>query len=92
VAFTQNAPGTFGNSGKNFMRGPHTTYGDAGIDKNWQIAERYGVQFRWEMFNVFNHPSFASPGTTVGWSSFGVISGSGSEPARVMQGALKLTF
>jgi hypothetical protein len=92
AAFTQNAPGTFGNSGKNFMRGPHTTYGDAGIDKNWQIAERYGVQFRWEMFNVFNHPSFASPGTTVGWSTFGVISGSGSEPPRVMQGALKLSF
>ncbi len=92
AAFTPNALGTFGDSGKNIMRAPHTTYGDAGIDKNWQIAERYGVQFRWEFFNVFNHPSFGSPGTTLTWSNFGVISGTGSEPPRVMQGALKFSF
>ncbi|MGB6742593.1 MAG: carboxypeptidase regulatory-like domain-containing protein [Terracidiphilus sp.] len=91
-AFTPNAPGTFGDSGKNIMRGPHTTYGDAGIDKNWQIAERYGVQFRWEFFNVFNHPSFGTPGTTLTWGNFGQISGTGSEPPRVMQGALKFSF
>jgi hypothetical protein len=92
AAFTPNAPGTFGDSGKNIMRAPHTTWGDAGIDKNWQIAERYGVQFRWEMFNVFNHPSFGSPGTTLTWGNFGQISGTGSEPPRVMQGALKFSF
>lgn len=92
AAFTPNAVGTFGDSGKNTMRGPHTTYGDAGIDKNWQVAERYGVQFRWEFFNVFNHPSFGSPGTTLTWGNFGQISGTGSEPPRVMQGALKFSF
>ena len=92
AAFTPNAPGTFGDTGKNIMRAPHTTFGDAGIDKNWTIAERYGVQFRWEFFNVFNHPSFGSPGTTLGEGNFGQISGTGSEPPRVMQGALKFTF
>lgn len=92
AAFTSNAAGTFGNSGKNIMRGPHTTYGDAGIDKNWQFRERYGLQFRWEFFNVFNHPSFGAPGSTRTWGNFGVITGTGSEPPRVMQGALKVTF
>jgi carboxypeptidase family protein len=92
AAFTPNAVGTFGNSGKNIIRGPHTTWGDAGIDKNWQIAERYGVQLRWEFFNVFNHPSFGTPGTTLTWGNFGQISGTGSEPPRVMQGALKFSF
>jgi len=92
AAFTPNAVGTFGDSGKNIMRAPHTTWGDAGIDKNWEIAERYGVQFRWEMFNVFNHPSFGSPGTTLTWGNFGQISGTGSEAPRVMQGALKFSF
>jgi Carboxypeptidase regulatory-like domain len=92
AAFTANAVGTFGDSGKNIMLAPHTTWGDAGIDKNWIIAERYGVQFRWEMFNVFNHPSFGAPGTTLTYGNFGQISGTGSEPPRVMQGALKLTF
>ena len=92
AAFAYNAAGTFGNSGKNIIRAPHTTYGDAGIDKNWTIAERYGMQFRWEFFNVFNHPSFGGPGNTPGWGNFGVITGTGSEPARVMQGALKFSF
>ena len=92
AAFAANAVGTFGDSGKNLMRAPHTTYGDAGIAKNWQIAERYGIQFRWEFFNVFNHPSFGSPGTNPTWGNFGQISGTGSEPPRVMQGALKLSF
>ena len=91
-AFAANAVGTFGNSGKNIIRAPHTTWGDAGIDKNWSIAERYGIQFRWEFFNVFNHPSFGSPGTNPTWGNFAQISGTGNEPPRVMQGALKLTF
>lgn len=91
-AFTPNAPGTFGDSGKNIIRAPHTTYGDAGIDKNWRVAERYGVQFRWEFFNVFNHPSFGAPGSTMTWGNFGIVTGTGSEPPRVMQGALKLSF
>lgn len=92
AAFAPNAPGTFGDTGKNILRAPHTTFGDVGIDKNWTFAERYGVQFRWEFFNVFNHPSFGSPGTTLGEGNFGQISGTGSEPPRVMQGALKFTF
>ncbi len=91
-AFTPNAVGTYGDTGKGIMRAPHETWGDAGIDKNWQIAERYGVQFRWEFFNVFNHPSFGEPGTTLTWGNFGQISGTGNEPPRVMQGALKFTF
>jgi Carboxypeptidase regulatory-like domain len=91
-AFTTNPAGTFGDTGKNIMRAPHTTWGDAGIDKNWRIAERYGVKFRWEFFNAFNHPSFGSPGTNLTWGGFGQISGTGSEPPRVMQGALKFMF
>ncbi len=91
-AFTPNPVGTFGDTGKNIMRAPHETWGDAGMDKNWQFAERYGVQFRWEFFNVFNHPSFGSPGTTLTWGNFGQISGTGNEPPRVMQGALKFMF
>ncbi len=92
AAFTPNAVGTFGDTGKNIMRGPHATWGDAGIDKNWKVAERYGIQFRWEFFNVFNHPSFGNPGTTLTWGNFGQISGTGIEPPRVMQGALKFSF
>jgi hypothetical protein len=28
------------------------------VAKNWKLRERYGFQFRAEMFNVFNHANF----------------------------------
>lgn len=99
-AFQVNAPGTFGNTPKNFILGPPQQWGDAGIDKNWTIAEKYNLQFRWEMFNVFNHPSFGNPDASNQISATGVneggregqITASGFEPARVQQGAVKFTF
>jgi phosphoribosylformylglycinamidine (FGAM) synthase-like enzyme len=60
--------------------------------KNLKFAERYRLQFRWEAFNVFNHPSYGTPVTTASKSSAGQINGSGAVGARVMQGALKLYF
>ncbi|MGC2163291.1 MAG: carboxypeptidase regulatory-like domain-containing protein [Silvibacterium sp.] len=99
-AFIQNAPGTFGNSGKNIMQAPPLNYTDAGIDRNWTYRDRYTVQFRWEMFNAFNQPSFSAPnagnqislaGINTGGSE-GKITSTGSEPARIGQMALKFTF
>jgi hypothetical protein len=98
-AFVENAPGTFGNSGKNIMQAPPLYYSDAGIFKNWTY-ERYTLQFRWEMFNAFNQPSFSAPsagnqisrsGINIGGSE-GQITSTGSEPARIGQMALKFTF
>ena len=57
-AFATNAPGTFGDSGRNILQGPGTNTADIGVDKNWRIRERGTLQFRWEMFNAFNRPSF----------------------------------
>jgi hypothetical protein len=100
AAFTDNAPGTFGNAGRNLFRGPRLNSADTAITKNWKVQERYGLQFRWEMFNTFNHTSFATPtnaGITnddisLSTSNFGQITSVGEIPPRVMQGALKLTF
>ena len=101
-AFVENAPGTYGNSGKNIMEAPPLTYTDAGLYKNWPFLERFNVQFRWEMFNAFNQPSFAAPSSSnqisfdpaVGnqGGSEGKITSTGSEPSRIGQMALKLTF
>ena len=33
---------------------------DFSVNKNWRIGERYGIQFRTEMFNVFNHVNYVS--------------------------------
>lgn len=92
AAFTNNAVGTFGDSGKNIMFGPHYFTSDASIMKNWTLLEGMKLQFRWEAFNALNHPTFGSPGSTVTYGNFGQITGTGNIPPRVMQGALKLTF
>jgi hypothetical protein len=92
AAFTINAPGTFGNSGRNILQGPGTDTADIGVDKNWQIRERYNLQFRWEMFNAFNRPSFGIPNNDPSSSNFGQITTIGVTPPRVMQGALKVNF
>jgi len=92
AAFAVNAPGTFGTSGRNILRGPGTNSADIGVDKNWAIRERYQLQFRWEMFNAFNHPSFGIPNNDPSSGNTGQITNTGVIPPRVMQGALKFSF
>ena len=65
---------------------------DAAIIKNWEYQQRYKLQFRLEMFNAFNHPSFGQPDSNAGDANFGQITSIGVIPARVMQGGLKLNF
>ncbi|WP_114207726.1 hypothetical protein [Acidisarcina polymorpha] len=92
AAFVTNAPGTFGNTGRNPFISPTVNSTDAAMMKNWTFNERYGIQFRWEMFNAFNHPSFGTPNTDPTSATFGQITSTGVIPPRVMQAALKLKF
>jgi hypothetical protein len=53
--------GSFGNFGRNVLRDQGFKDWDMSIFKNWTIKERYGIQARWEVFNVLNHPIAANP-------------------------------
>ena len=92
AAFTNNFPGTPGNSPKFAYHVPPINTMDLGLMKNWSYAERYKLQFRVEMFNALNHTSFSQPDSNPGDSNFGQISSTGVIKARVMQGGLKLNF
>ncbi|WP_213807360.1 TonB-dependent receptor [Granulicella sp. dw_53] len=92
AAFTTNAPGTFGNTPRNIFQGPGINTADLGLMKNLAYRERYRVQFRWEMFNAFNRPSFANPNNDPSSGNFGQITTIGPIAPRLMQAALKLTF
>jgi hypothetical protein len=35
---------------------------DLALQKNFKITERQQIEFRAEMFNLFNHPNFGLPG------------------------------
>lgn len=91
-AFTNNALGTPGNMRKYSIQEAPLQNLDTAILKNWHYRERYVLQFRWEMYNTLNHPSFGQPDSNPGDSNFGQITSQGAINPRVMQGALKLTF
>jgi hypothetical protein len=88
--FKQNALGTYGNSGKNILRGPGQFSNNMALVKDTKITERAGLQFRAEAFNVFNNVNFYQPDHTVTDSAFGQITGARSP--RILQMALKLSF
>jgi hypothetical protein len=51
----------YGNSGVGILEGPGAKIVDFSLFKNFQIAERLKLQFRGEMYNLFNTPQFARP-------------------------------
>jgi hypothetical protein len=64
AAFRLPAAGSFGNLGRGVIRMPSRKNVDFSVNKNWRIGERFGVQFRTEMFNVFNRVNYVSLETT----------------------------
>ncbi len=93
AAFVDAEPYTFGNVGR-FLPdnlGPPLHTWDLSLLKDFQLSERFRLQFRTEMFNAFNQVNFANPsGTTFGQPDFGVITG--AERARIVQFGLKLYY
>ncbi|HYM09039.1 MAG TPA: TonB-dependent receptor, partial [Terriglobales bacterium] len=87
---TGNAPGTFGNTGKNILRGPKQFNNNMALVKETKITERTGLQFRAEAFNVFNNVNFYTPDHTQTDSAFGTITS--ARAPRILQVALKLAF
>jgi hypothetical protein len=89
-AFTANAPGTFGNVGRNIMRGPGNATFDLGIVKMFPLRESLRLQFRAEAFNALNRVNLGNPNTNASSAQFGQITSAGAP--RVVQLALKLQF
>src|SRR3984893_14620596 len=58
---TPNALGTFGNMGRNIFRDSGFKNLDFSVFKEFRWKERFGAEFRVELFNIFNHPNIANP-------------------------------
>jgi hypothetical protein len=82
---------TYGNGGRNILRGPSRANLDCSIFREVPIAERYRMQIRGEFFNAFNHPQFDLPNATIGSAAAGVISSTVGSP-RDIQLSLRLMF
>lgn len=90
AAFRTNAPGTFGNSGRNILRGPGFASVDFGVIKNVRLGYGHRLQFRTEVFNLFNRVNLGMPVNNVSAPNYGQIISAGSP--RVIQLALKYAF
>ncbi len=90
AAFAQNPAGTFGNSGRNILRDPGVAVVDFGAIKNFQMTESHRLQFRAEVFNLFNRVNLGRPNANQSSNTFARITSAGSP--RVIQMALKYSF
>ena len=89
----------FGNLGRNAVLGPGFGNTDFSVIKNLALAASARLQFRLEVFNLFNQANLGLPGriAAVGSTSFGVITNTrfptgDSGSARQVQFAIKALF
>jgi hypothetical protein len=82
---------TFGDAGRNILRGPHRTNVDFSVFKDYPVTERVHLQLRGELFNILNHPQFDLPAATIGQAGVGTITDVIGTP-RDIQVGLRLKF
>jgi hypothetical protein len=70
-AFIQPLPGTYGNLGRNTLNAPGLVSTDIAIARKFSLTERLNLQFRAEIFNLFNHTNFNAPNPVVYAASTG---------------------
>jgi carboxypeptidase family protein len=78
--------------GRNAFYGPGYDPVDFAIYKNFGLTERLKMQFRAEMYNIFNSPQFANPDSNPNDGNFGEINSTREFSEREIQFALKLMF
>ncbi len=94
---------TFGDMGRNVLRGPGINNWDISVMKNFTFTESKSLQFQANFFNAFNHAQFFSPTFqegSIGLSSaFGEVTTDSTGSAspyyrgpRIIQFAMKLYF
>ena len=101
----QDPVGSYGNVGRNAIRGPHFVNFDLSLVRTFRINERYSLQVRAESFNLFNHPNFVggyAPSGLYAGQSYGTLSQTlnaanfgqitGAYDPRIFQFAMKLFF
>jgi len=90
--FSVPAPGSIGNTGRNFFIAPVYNQWDSSLAKTFKITERVNFNLRFDARNVLNHPSFDNPTAVINSSIFGRINDSVTNNARRIQVSGKLSF
>jgi outer membrane receptor protein involved in Fe transport len=91
AAFVTPAPFTYGNAGRNILYGPGRVNFDFSLFKEFLIKEGFRLQFRTEVFNLFNTAQFDLPNAAIGAANAGTITSIVGTPRQIQFG-LKAVF
>jgi hypothetical protein len=97
ACFAQPGPGQLGNANRTPVSGPDFVNTDFSVIKHFVPREGWRLDFRTEIFNLFNHPQFGTPGGSgygadfASPSTFATVNYTVNNP-RLVQFALKLAF
>jgi hypothetical protein len=89
AAYAVPPTGTQGTAGRNTVRGPGTQVVDMSLMKRVMFGSRR-LEFRWEVFNLFNHANFGNPDANISNVTAGVIST--ADDGRNMQFGLRFVW
>jgi outer membrane receptor protein involved in Fe transport len=82
---------TYGDSGRGILYGPGHINFDTSLSKRFAIAQDTNIEFRWDAFNLFNHPGFGFPNQNFDSPTAGRITSTAVDN-RSMQFSLKFNF
>jgi Carboxypeptidase regulatory-like domain/TonB dependent receptor len=91
AAFSNPAPFTFGDAGRDIIPGPGNEVVDVALHRRFAVTEGKSIEFRWETFNALNHPNLGIPGPYPDFGPFFGKAFSSGQPRR-MQFALRFDF
>jgi outer membrane receptor protein involved in Fe transport len=91
TAFQAVPSGTFGNSGRNILRGPALYNIDTALQRRIALGGQTALELRWEVFNILNTVEFGLPDSNISNATFGTIARLAGDP-RVMQFAVRFVF
>jgi hypothetical protein len=90
AAYTKPAPGTWGNAGRNSVRGPSQFSLNAGITRTFPWGSRINLDYRIDATNVLNRVTYTGVNTFIGSQEFGLPNAT-SQP-RTIKTSLRMRF
>ena len=91
AAFVAPPANTYGDAGRGILYAPGHINFDTSLSKRFSLFGQSNAEFRWDAFNLFNHPGFGFPNSAIGNASAGRITTTIVDN-RSMQFALKFNF
>ncbi len=89
--FAAPPPNTYGNTGRGILYGPGHVNVDTSLSKRFSVLGRTNLEFRWDAFNLFNHPGFGFPQQNFDAANAGRITSTVVDN-RSMQFSFKVNF